>query len=656
MSEPKRSMRPDDLFQMRFLQGAALSPDGRAVVYALARYDAESDEDKSALWLVDVASGQTRQMTAGDHRDSSPAWSPDGRLIGFTSTRSGKPQIYVLPVDGGEARQVTRLEQGVREGPVWSPDGRSMAFTAGLAPDKMPDLTKPYRITRTIYRWDGAGLVDAVVQNIFVVEVDGDGAPRQLTDDAYLNSAPRWSPDGRRLLYNAAMAPERWDAFQPTLCTVTLEGEIERLLTDWGEIIAAEWLPDGEHLAFIGTPAGLPIGTKKDLWLVALGGGQPVNRTTALMVGVGGGIQPDMPAFGVVRSPALKVLDEHAYVGVQAGGEVRICRVALAGDEDIAELVAGERANLLLDVHPDRLLYAVSTLNDPLELYTCDLDGDGEKQLTQSNTALLQGIQASTVRHLLWTSVDGAQVEGWYLEPPDARPPYPTILYIHGGPHSAYGHMYSFDFQMLNGAGYGVLVVNHRASMGYGDAFSTAIRGDWGHLDYHDLMTGVDHAIAQGLADADRLGVCGISGGGNLSCWIVGQTDRFKAAIPENPVTNWLSFYGTSDLGVWFCVQELGGHPHEIPEVYARCSPITYAHRCTTPTLLVQGDQDLRCPAEQSEQFYAVLRANGCPVEMLRLPNSPHAGSIDGPPALRRAQNEAMLAWFDRYVLNKSET
>jgi dipeptidyl aminopeptidase/acylaminoacyl peptidase len=206
------------------------------------------------------------------------------------------------------------------------------------------------------------------------------------------------------------------------------------------------------------------------------------------------------------------------------------------------------------------------------------------------------------------------------------------------------------DFQLLAGAGYGVLIVNHRASTGYGNDFSTAIKGDWGNLDYHDLMAGVDHAIALGLADADRLGVCGLSGGGNLSCWIVGQTDRFKAAVPENPVTNWVSFYGVSDIGVWFAVEQMGGHPHEIPEVYARCSPITYAHRCTTPTLLIQGENDYRCPAEQSEQFYTVLKANGCPVEMLRLPNSAHAGAIIGPVASRRAQNNAMLDWFQRYI------
>jgi dipeptidyl aminopeptidase/acylaminoacyl peptidase len=164
-------------------------------------------------------------------------------------------------------------------------------------------------------------------------------------------------------------------------------------------------------------------------------------------------------------------------------------------------------------------------------------------------------------------------------------------------------------------------------------------------------MAGVDAAIGQGIADPERLGVCGLSGGGNLSCWIVGQTDRFKAAVPENPVTNWVSFYGVSDIGPWFAVRELGGAPHEIPDVYRRCSPITYAYRCTTPTLLIQGEADYRCPAEQSEQFYAVLKASGCVVEMLRLPASSHAGSIRGTPALRRAQNEALLDWMNQYVL-----
>jgi dipeptidyl aminopeptidase/acylaminoacyl peptidase len=652
MSESKRLIQPEDLFKMEFLQGAALSPDGKKVVYALSYYDKESDSDKSALWLVDLESGEAKQMTTGEHPDSNPSWSPDGKSIGFMSTRNGAPQLYSLPVDGGEATQLTTLEQGVREGPVWSPDGKHIAFTAGYPPKDMPDLTKPYRVTRSVYRFDGMGMVDPLVQNVYVMEIEG-GEPKQLSDDDYLDSGLKWSPDSRQILYSAMMSPDRFDGFMPTQSIVTLDGEITRLWQEWGTVISAEWLPDGKHLAFMGTLAGKPIGTKSDLWLAAIDGGEPVNRTANIKVGVGGGLQPDMPAFGLIRALGFKIVDDNAYIGVQEGGEVHICRIALSGDESCECLVDGERANLLVDVHPERMLFAVSTLNNPLELHTSDLDGSNQKQLTNVNTEFFNGIQPSEVEHLLWDSIDGTQAEGWYLKPPQADGPYPTVLYIHGGPHSAYGHIYSFDFQMLNGAGYGVLVINHRASTGYGDEFSTGIFADWGNLDYHDLMTGVDYAIEQGLADADKLGVCGISGGGNLSCWIVGQTDRFKAAIPENPVTNWVSMYGTSDLGVYLVVLELGGHPHEIPEVYAKCSPITYAHKCTTPTLLVQGDDDFRCPAEQSEQFYNVLRANDCIVEMLRLPNSPHVGSIGGPPALRRAQNDAMLEWFDRYILGK---
>jgi dipeptidyl aminopeptidase/acylaminoacyl peptidase len=204
---------------------------------------------------------------------------------------------------------------------------------------------------------------------------------------------------------------------------------------------------------------------------------------------------------------------------------------------------------------------------------------------------------------------------------------------------------------MFAGAGYGVLLVNHRASTGYGDAFATAIVGDWGNLDYADLMAGVDHAIEEGLADPDRLGVFGISGGGNLTGWIIGHTDRFRAACPENPVFNWFSMYGTSDVGADFSVRELGGTPYDAEEVYRRCSPITYAHRCTTPTLFLQHESDYRCPAEQTEQFFTVLRVNGVPAEMLRFPNTSHGGSVRGPIGHRRAQNEALLDWMNRYVL-----
>ncbi|MEM7802838.1 MAG: S9 family peptidase [Chloroflexota bacterium] len=657
MSQP-RSIVPDDLFKMKFLQGAAFSPDGKQVVFALAAYDAESDADITQIWLKDLESDLSRQLTFGKDSSSQPAWSPDGRSIAFLSDRGEKPQIYLLPTDGGEAQALTQLPQGVGSGPVWSPSGRKIAFTAGVAREADRDPTDPYRLTRIVYRFDQIGIIDQALQDIFVLDIAG-GEPQRLTDDDTINGQPLWSPDGQEILYAAAMLPDAFDVFMPRLRIVNLQGEVRQIVSDeWGGTVGSKaWLLNGKQIAFLGVEAGLPIGTKSDLYVVDISGqGRPVNRSAGYKYGIGGGIQPDMPAAGILSVPPpieISADGESAYLRGLRAGMIEILRISLDGAESVEPVVVGARSAILLGLDRDErhLLYAVSSIHNPLELFMSDIEGGNERQLTAVNAALLSDIGETVVKPMAFAGQDGAPVEGWMLMPEGGSGPYPTILYIHGGPHSAFGHMYSFDMQMLLGAGYGVLIINHRASMGYGDDFSTAIKGDWGNLDYGDLMAGVDEAIAQGWVDPERMGVCGLSGGGNLSCWIVGQTDRFKAAVPENPVTNWVSFYGTSDIGIWFAVEELGGHPHEIPEVYARCSPITYAHRCTTPTLLVQGEADWRCPAEQSEQFYNVLKANGCPVEMLRLPQSAHGGAIRGAPKIRRAQNEALLDWMNRYVM-----
>ena len=655
-----RPLQTDDIFNLQVLQAAVLAPDGRTVVYAVLEYDAEDDADYSHLWLLDIATGEITRLTHGKANNSHPCWSPDGSGLAFLSTRSGKPQLYHLPLTGGEARPLTALEQGVGGGPVWSPDGRWIAFTAGPNRGEVVAADDPYRVTRHVYRFDGLGYLDDAAQDLFVIPAEG-GDPQQLTDDSAHNTNPRWSPDSSELLYCAALRPDQHRVSLPELRVVNLTGQIRDVVTyAWGYPSGSvDWLPDGKRIAFVGVEKGQPIGTQADLFVTPADGvgqpvGQPENRTAGLPYQLGGGLQPDLPTEMAWLLPELAVADSGrvAYVQVQVGGTLNIYRVALEGPEVVAPILDGERACRLLSLSSDErhLFYTATTFNEPLDLYLADVEGGEEQRLTALNAQFLSGIVSTQVEALQISGQDGVAVEGWFMQPSTGTAPFPTILYIHGGPHSAFGHQFHFDMQMLVGAGYGVLVVNHRASTGYGNRFSTAIKGDWGNLDYSDLMAGIEAAIAAGLADPDRLGVCGLSGGGNLSCWIVGQTDRFKAAVPENPVTNWLSFYGTSDIGPWFAVEQLGGKPHEIPEVYARCSPITYAHRCRTPTLLIQGEHDWRCPAEQSEQFYNVLKANGCVVEMLRLPGSPHAGAIIGEPKLRRAQNEALLNWMQQYV------
>ena len=646
----RRTMQPEDLFALQFLNGGALSPDGAQAVYAVNQIDAEADKQFSSLHLLNLDSGEARQLTHGQQVNGGARFSPDGGEIAFISDRSGKSQLHLLPVDGGEARQLTDFARGISRF-AWSPDGSRIAFCA-KADEEAPDLSKePYRVDRTVYRFDAVGYLDDEVNDIYALEL-ASGDIRRLTDDRRNNSNLRWAPDGASLLYDANMRVDAARAMTPDLMRVDLDGKATSVLDGWASIASANFTPQADRIVFLGRPDdGKPIGTKSDLYVLDLASGEIECRTEGLAEGFSGRLSLDMPVPGL-NDWNIAVTDDgqSAFTAVQAGGTVQIYRVALSGEERWEAVTQGDSAVFPLDLVGERLLYAETSMNAPPELHIRELGNGAARQLTSLNAAHLADIAQPQWTRLLWKSVDGVEVEGWYLPPPAGEAPYPTILYIHGGPHAAYGCGFHFDFQMLVGAGYGVLILNHRASTGYGDAFSTAIKGDWGNLDYQDLMTGVDHAIALGLADGERLGVCGTSGGGNLSCWIIGQTDRFKAAIPQNPVTNWRSFYGTSDIGIYFGVEQLGGHPHEIPEVYEKCSPLTYAHNCTTPTLLVQSELDWRCPAEQSEQFYTVLKAVGCPVEMLRQPGGSHGASINGAVNLRRAHNDAMLGWFARYV------
>jgi dipeptidyl aminopeptidase/acylaminoacyl peptidase len=644
-----RPIEPEDLFRLKFLQDAKQSPDGKFVVYVVSRTEKageEAEKDISALYLLSMDTGVSRQLTTRGALDTAPDWSPDGKQIAFLSNRAGTTQIYLIPVDGGEARPLTSLEQGVSGGPLWSPDGRQIAFTAG--PAKPVDHSRPYRVTRHVYRFDGMGYLDNAIQDLYLVSSEG-GEPRLLVHNDCVNSFPAWSPNGEEILFLVSQFPDTHRLF-PAVHVADLAGNTRSLVGDWGDIFAAAWTADGENIAFHGSPRGNPIGSKIDLWVINRQGGLPECRTPGLKLHPGMNLQADMPVE-TLDKPRL-IIGEHnvAFFTAQEGGRQSIYRSTLIGPEAWSPIVTGERTCIPVGTHSGRLWFVSSDPGNPIDLYSAKTDGSEEKRLTDLNGELFGGWLRPQLRHLEFTAVDGGALEGWFVKPVTGQPPYPTVLYIHGGPHSGWGYVFSFDFQMLAGAGYGVLLINQRGSTGYGDQFANRIIGDWGNLDYQDLMSGVDHAVQQGMTDPEKLGVCGLSGGGNLTCWIVGHTDRFKAAIPENPVTNFVSMYGVSDISAWFACVELGGKPYEIPEVYARCSPITYAQRCKTPTLLIQGECDFRCPAEQSEQFYTVLKANNCTVEMLRLPGSSHMGSILGPPLIRRAQNEALLDWLKRYI------
>lgn len=657
MSHDSSPVSIDDYFQLRFLQDAALSPSGSEVLYTLSHVETEADDgdeaepvERRTIYLIDLASEDERPFSAGQANDHSPAWSPDGSSIAFVSDREGKAQIFEIDRHGGEARVITDLPNGVGAGPVWSPDGKNIAFTAPAQDENDPG--DPYRVTRAVWRFDGIGRVDRNGQDLWIHDIETSES-RRLTDDGRHYMRPSFSPDGRRILALSMLAsPEIGPKAE--LSVVDLEGNASLVNESWGIVTTAAWSKTGDLIYFAGAPDEQLIGTQHQLWQTEADGGGVLALTPVSRPHIAGGLQPDMPSANI-RTPHIFLSDDgnDLFVSAQRGGQVDIVRVDLTvQDSQPVEpeiVVTGERSCSLLGLCGDTMLVASTSLNDPGTLSVFNLSQGEERQLTRFNDEFLARKALPEILHLGFKGRDGVDVEGWLLKPTFGEPPYAGFLYIHGGPHSAYGHIFSFDFQMLAGAGYAVLVVNHRASNGYGDEFGTGIHGDWGNLDFGDLMAGVDGAIEQGLLDPERLALGGLSGGGNLTCWTIGQTNRFKAAVAENPLTNWSSFYGVSDIGVWFGVRELGGHVYEIPEVYQRCSPITYAHHCTTPTLFVQCENDWRCPAEQSEQFYTILKSTGCTTEMVRLPGGFHAGAVMGPPNLRAAQNRALLGWVEQY-------
>ncbi|MHA2502461.1 MAG: prolyl oligopeptidase family serine peptidase [Candidatus Kariarchaeaceae archaeon] len=637
----------EDYYKFNHIKALDISSTGDRIVYTRVLYK-ENDIDGefhqkevTNLWVLDHRNNEHRQLTFG-HSEFNPSLSPDGTRVIYAAKRDEKPQLYLLDFAGGESKQLTSLQNGAASQVVWLSSSR-IVFTA--ARDTKPrDPKLPYRVQRPFFRMDALGYVQDIIQDIYTLDLHTEELTC-LTENDFSHIQVLLSPDKTKLLVHSMFLPEEVMGIYPKLHLFDFESKEVRQLTHH-YVTQSAWVSDTK-IVFVGSDPDAIIGTKSDLYHLDIMTNEVRNVTSDDLYGVSGGLQADMPTFEA-RMPKLIVQDNMVYANVQVGGNIEIRKIDLSTGS-ITTVIGGDQANYLREVVGDNIFYVSSDLNRPLDIYVHNTVSGTSTALTQLNAELLSSKQLPTIRHLKFNGADGVEVEGWIMLP-QGTGPFPTLLNIHGGPHAGWGNIFQWEAHYLCGAGYAVLMVNHRGSTGYGSAFSTRIIGDWGNHDYLDLMAGVDYAIDLELADMNKLGCFGISGGGNLSSWIVGQTRRFKAAIPENPVTNWNSFYGTSDIGRWFARKEMNGLPWEIPEIYRKSSPLTYAHTCTTPTLMIQHENDLRCPAEQSDQFYNVLKEVGCVVEMLRMPETPHGGSGIGPLPIREGQNKAILEWFNRHL------
>lgn len=632
---------PTDLFDLCYLRDARLSPDGRSVAYAVSRTDkAEHFE----IWIADCHGGSRQRLGyAGDA--TAPRWSPDGRWIAFV----GDGGLRIAAVSSLRISDpLTPVELAVQGAASWSPDSAQLAVSLL----KRNVVTGPRQITTTHFRADGLGYLEGLDQQIYRISLTGHG-PTCLTSGEGLCSCPQWSPCGRRILYFATEHGVPFASYSPRLRLLDLDqGDTVEIPGNGWYITAARWLPDGGRVAVAGARDSSVTVPTTSLWVIRLADGSADLRTPDWIGNLGFRIHHDMPCWDLTQDNTLTIVDEQsALATAQWGGSAEIWQIGLNGEPDTRRILGGDRSCIVLDAHraADALLFAATDLNSPTELYHATFRGENAARLTALNDEVLSRWPTTRVQRFSFASADGTEIEAWFMAPVGGTKVLPTVLFIHGGPFIATGHAFRYDFHLLCAHGFGVLFANFRGSAGYGEPFARAIMGDWGGRGYPDHMGAIDAAIAHGLADPERLGVWGASHGGFATCWIVGHTQRFKAAVAEAAFTHFATEYYLTDAPEGF-QRDLGGRPHEIPEVYRDRSPLTYAHHCATPTLLIHGEDDLRCPISEAEQFYRALKDVGCPTELIRIPKCSHLGDSMGPLNARRAQNEALLCWFQRYL------
>lgn len=674
----RRRITADDLLSFRWVQDMALSPDGRTVAYTqeiiAARRDAPdgpSHEYRSHIWLADTAGGTPRPFTAGEHRDQRPLWSPDGKRILFVSDRGtpAKPGIrppkhlWVIPLYGGEARRITQAEHSPAEA-AWSPDGAQVAFTG-----KTPVADKPASdvkiITRMKHKFDGEGFWDNRYKHIFVVPADG-GPARQVTSGDYDHREPAWSFDGGRLAFVANRSEDADYTNVADLWMLTLAtGEMRRLTAGVGPIAGAAWSPDGTMIAYLGHDNVCMGASNTMLWVVpAGGGGEPRALTHHYDRSLIHHVLSDMRAHPHAGHPTWSPDGRFIFVMVAEGGTTQLAAVdAPTGTVRLMTTGRREIYGESYDAARRRVAMAISDPATPGDIWVADVDGlaergptipaASERRVTAVNRALLDEVTLSAPERFAYRGADDWTIEGWVIPPVDCDPGqrHPAILSIHGGPHFAYGEAFFFEFQVLAALGYAVVLTNPRGSQGYGQIFTAATHHDWGGKDCGDIMDGLDAALARyPHLDRDRLGVAGGSYGGYMTNWIIGHTDRFKAAVTMRSIANALSQWGTSDMAYFKGYWEFPGDPWDSPTFYWEKSPLAYVKHITTPLLIEHSENDLRCPISEGEQLFAALKKQGKEVVFVRFPNESHDLSRNGRPQHRIERLRLIADWFIQHI------
>ncbi|MCL6699570.1 S9 family peptidase [Sphingomonas sp. NSE70-1] len=643
-----------DLFNLSAASDPQISPDGRSIAYVRRSNDVMTDRARSTIWLIDVATGDERPLVTGTGSHSSPRWSPDGKRLAYVSTaEGGASQLYVRWMDSGQTARITGLADSP-QGIAWSPDGQRIAYLMNV-PDDGPKLgsapakpegaewAKPLEvIDKATYRVDGGGYLKPGFDHIFVVDALG-GAPRQLTFGAYHDGNPEWTADGRGILFSAVRKAD-WEMIANDSEVYRLEvasGAVTALTDRRGPDAAPVASPDGRLIAYVGYDDHKKGFEQSDLYVMNSDGSAPRKVAAGLDRSID---QMEWAADG--RSIIASYEEE---------GSVTVSRIGLNGSvSPIVRNVGGgslDRPYAGGSFSVSRggtLAYTTDSATRPADVSVSS--GGKARQLTRLNDLSLSGKSMAQVRTLDVTAPDGSRVPSWILLPPGYRDGtrVPVVLEIHGGPYASYGPHFSTDYQLYAASGYAVLYTNPRGSTGYGQAFADGIEKTYPDSNTADLLAAVDAAVASGIADPENLFVTGGSGGGVLTAWLVGKTDRFKAAASQKPVINWTSMALTADGIQFFGPYWMGGLPWENQSSYWARSPLSLIGNVKTPTLVVVGAEDYRTPVSESEQLYSALKLKGVPTMLVKVPNASHGG-IAARPSQSAAKASAIIAWFDKY-------
>ncbi len=654
---PSRTFQPRDLFGLEQAQDPQIRPDGAVVAYVRSSEDIMTDNAHKAIWLVDAASGAQAPLATGGGSAFTPRWSPDGKRLAYVSTADGRPQLYVMWMATGASARVAQLPESPGD-LAWSPDGRTLAFSmltlddgASLgSPLAKPDGAKwaaPLEVIDTVtYRADGEGYLKPGFDHLYTVSAEG-GAIRQLTFGAFNEDGGlSWAPDGRALVFSGnrdkawALEPDDSDVFEVKLT----DGSVTKLTNGQGHGFNAnpQASPKGDKIAYLGFADRHRGYENIRLYVMDRDGKNAHSLTEGL----------DRSAV----SPRWAADGRSVFVQYDDHGSAKVARVSLDGHvQDIASGMSGAE----LDRPYTGGQYSVAA--NGVVAFTQgapDQPGDvavvrdgGMHRLTHLNEDLFLGKSLGAVTHMqVASSVDKLPIDAWMITPPgfDPAKKYPMILEIHGGPFASYGPVFASELQLYAAAGYVVVYANPRGSTSYGFDFADQINYNYPSHDYDDLMSVVDAAIAKGSVDPNNLFVTGGSGGGLLTAWIVGKTDRFKAAVTQKPVINWTSEVLTTDGYNGMAQDWFGKMPWEDQASYWRRSPLSLVGNVKTPTMVMVGEEDHRTPGSEAEQFYQALQLRSVPTTLIRVPGASHEGLAERP-SQEAAEASAILAWFGRY-------